>query len=81
MKYEGFQWKCKICSDGRLYDGAWIHKSIIPNPLPYNEVLFDEFPENTNCGADYLWDGETLTYSPAEQPAPQSEEEEVTYTA
>lgn len=60
----GYKYKCKICSDGRLYDGGWIHESVIPNPLPYNEVLFDEFPENSNGGADYVWNGETLTYQP-----------------
>lgn len=81
MKYDGFKWKCKICSDGRLYNGAWVHESIIPKSLPYNEVLFNEFPENTNGGADYLWNGEELIYSPAEKPDQQSkDEEEMTYT-
>lgn len=65
MQKQGYKYKCKICSDGRLYEGGWIHKSVIPAPLPYNEVLFDDFPENTNGGADYLWDGESLILSPA----------------
>ncbi len=66
MKYEGFKWKCKISADGRLYNGAWIHESVMPDPLPEDEITFDEFPETDNGGADYIWDGETLTYSPQE---------------
>lgn len=66
MRCEGLKWKCKICSDGRLYGGAWINETVVPDPLPFNEVLFDEFPENDNGGCDYIWDGEKLTYSPAE---------------
>lgn len=77
MKYDGMKWKCKICADGRLYNGAWIHESILPKPLPYNEVAFDEFPETTNGGADYIWNGEALLYSPVEQA--EQPEEEVTY--
>ena len=47
-------------------------RALIPDPLPFNEVLFNEFPETANGGADYVWDGQTLTYSPAavEEPAP-----------
>ncbi|MCI6210213.1 MAG: hypothetical protein MR633_03740 [Faecalibacterium prausnitzii] len=72
MKKDGYKFKCKICSDGRLYEGGWAHESVIPDPLPFNEVLFDEFPETSNGGADYVWDGKILTYSPAavEEPAP-----------
>ena len=66
MKPDHMKWKCKICSDGRLYNGAWIHDSVIPSPLPYDEILFDEFPETDNGGCDYIWDGEALQYSPAE---------------
>lgn len=75
-KYGGREYKyyCKICSDGRLYDGMWALADGIPNPLPYNCVAFDTFPENENGGADYIWDGETLTYSPAEQPTAEEEE-------
>lgn len=69
MKKEGFKYLAKACSDGRLYNGAWYHISFLPVPEP-NEAVFDEFPETgngTSC-SDYVWDGETLTYSPAVQP-------------
>lgn len=69
MKKEGFKYLAKVCSDGRLYNGAWYHISFLPVPEP-NEAVFDEFPETgngTSC-SDYVWDGETLTYSPAVQP-------------
>lgn len=91
MKKEGFKFLCKICSDGRLYNGAWYHESVLPEPLP-NEVIFDEFPAEgqpeigigVDC-SDYLWDGQTLTYSPAAQaePAPvqtADDGSEVTYS-
>ena len=67
MKKEGFKYLAKVCSDGRLYNGAWYHISFLPEPEP-NEAVFDEFPETgngTSC-SDYVWDGKTLTYSPAE---------------
>lgn len=69
MKKEGFKYVAKVCSDGRLYNGAWYHISFLPVPEP-NEAVFDEFPETgngTSC-SDYVWDGEKLTYSPAVQP-------------
>lgn len=67
MKKEGYVYQCKICSDGRLYNGVWSVSSGVPHPLPENVVVFDEFPSNINGGSDYLWDGKTLTYSPAEK--------------
>ena len=57
MKKEGYVYQCKICSDGRLYNGVWSVASGVPHPLP----------ENVDGGADYVWDGKTLTYSPAEK--------------
>lgn len=60
----GYKYKCKICSDGRLYDGGWIHESVVPRPLPFNEMIFDDFPENANGGSDYLWNGVKLLYDP-----------------
>lgn len=50
-----FKFKCKVCSDGRLYAGGWCHESVIPNPLPPDEILLDDL-----CGithgfyTDYL---------------------------
>ena len=70
MKKEGFKYLAKVCSDGRLYNGAWYHISFLPVPEP-NEAVFDEFPETgngTSC-SDYVWDGKKLIYSPPESPA------------
>jgi len=67
MKKAGYLYQCKICSDGRLYNGVWALATGIPDPLPENTVVFKEFPSNGNGGADYVWDGKTLTYSPAEK--------------
>lgn len=64
MEKKDYLYKCKIDETGRLYYGAWIHKSVLPHPIPENEVAFEKFPDNTNGGADYLWDGQTLTYAP-----------------
>lgn len=64
MKKQDYFYQCKIDETGRLYYGAWIHKSVLPHPMPEDEVTFEEFPENANGGADYLWDGQTLTYAP-----------------
>ena len=44
MKKEGYVYQCKICSDGRLYNGVWSVASGVPHPLPENVVVFDEFP-------------------------------------
>lgn len=64
-----FKFKCRVCSDGRLYAGGWCHESVIPNPLPPDEILLDDLSGITHgFYTDYLWDGETLTYSPAVQP-------------
>lgn len=64
MKKKDYLYKCKIDETGRLYYGVWIHKSVMPYPMPEDEVAFEDFPDNTNGGADYLWDGQTLTYAP-----------------
>ena len=36
----------------------------MPKELLPNTVVFDDFPDNTNGGADYVWDGERLVYDP-----------------
>ena len=69
MEKEGYVYQCKVCTDGRLYNGVWALKSGVPDPLPENVIVFAEFPSNTNGGSDYLWDGKQLHYSPAEKPA------------
>ncbi len=44
--------------------------------------ITDEVPDDIGDGHNYIWDGVTLTYSPAEKTTPDEEpqEEEVTYT-
>lgn len=90
---EHFKFKCKVNSDGRLYDGGWCHESVIPNPLPSDEILFDDLSGMTEgFYTDYLWDGINLIYSPVQiidEPATtetetvfsqiDKQEEEVTY--
>lgn len=62
---EHFKFKCKVGLDGRLYGGGWCHESVIPNPLPSNEILFDDLLGMTEgFYTDYLWDGANLIYSP-----------------
>lgn len=62
---EHFKFKCKVASDGRLYDGGWCHESVIPNPLPSDEILFDDLSGMAEgFYTDYLWDGINLIYSP-----------------
>lgn len=83
-----FKFKCKVCSDGRLYGGGWCHESVIPNPLPPDEILLDDLSGITQgFYTDYLWDGEKLIYRPPEpsaEPAPavktSDDGTEVTYT-
>ena len=83
-----FKFKCKVCSDGQLYAGGWCHESVIPNPLPPDEILLDDLSGITHgFYTDYLWDGENLIYHPPEpsaEPAPavQTSDDgtEVTYT-
>ena len=45
MKVPGCKFMCKVCSDGRIYSGGWGVEEVIPNPLPDNCMVFDEFPE------------------------------------
>lgn len=67
---EHFKFKCKLCSDGRLYAGGWCHESIIPSPLPPDELLLDDLSDIPNGDyTNYLWDGEKLIYSPVEPEA------------
>ena len=59
------KWVSRICpDDGRLYDGYWVNAQYMPKELLPNTVVFDDFPDNTNGGVDYVWDGERLVYDP-----------------
>ena len=67
---EHFKFKCKVCSDGRLYAGGWCHESIIPHPLPPDEILLDDLSGIPDSDyTNYLWDGAKLVYSPVEPEA------------
>lgn len=62
-----FKYFARICAgDGRLYNGSFINVEVLPKTLPDNAVLIDEVPDGINDGHNYIWDGEKLTYSPAE---------------
>lgn len=68
MKKDGYLYQCMIDADGRLSNGVWAKTKGVPFPLPDGVVVFEEFPANTNGGNDYIWDGETLTFQPMEEP-------------
>lgn len=73
-----YKFYCKVCSDGRIYNGCMALAEYLPNPLPPNTLALDNVPENILDGSDYIWDGEQLIYSPAEKPAGEAESEAVT---
>lgn len=77
-----FKFKCRVCSDGRLYEGGWCHESVIPNPLPPDEILFDDLSGMTEgFYTDYLWDGAHLIYSPVQTvDEPDNTETETAFT-
>lgn len=73
MKRDGAKFYSKICYDGRLYCGGWAINEVIPNPVPDGYVVLEEVPDDISDGHNYIWDGETLTYSPAEKPPEEKE--------
>lgn len=64
MKKEGYLYQCTVCPDGRIKNGGWTLKSVIPKTLPPDQLLFEDFPANSNGGSDYIWDGQNLIFSP-----------------
>lgn len=65
MKVPGYKFMCKVCSDGRIYSGGWGAEEVIPDPLPDNCMVFDEFPDDwEDGGSHYVWDGEKPVYRP-----------------
>ena len=64
MKMANCFYQCKVKPDGRVYYGSWTHKSVLPHPLPEDELLFEEVPDDIGGGDAYIWDGEKLVYSP-----------------
>ena len=72
-----YKFYCKVCADGRLYNGCMALARYLPDPLPPNALALDDVPDNILDGHNYLWDGENLTYSPAEKPPEETESEAV----
>ena len=64
MKNDGYLYQCTVCPDWRIKNGGWTLKSVIPKELPLNQLLFEDFPANSNGGNDYIWDGQNLTFDP-----------------
>lgn len=64
MKKEGYLYQCLVGADGRIKNGSWTLKSVVPKKLQPDELVFEDFPPNSNGGADYVWDGQTLKYDP-----------------
>lgn len=61
---EDYLYQCTVCPDGRIKNGGWTLKSVIPKTLPPDQMLFEDFPANSNGGNDYIWDGQNLTFDP-----------------
>ena len=82
MKRKCWKFCAKVCSDGRLYAGCWAVEEVVPKEHLDMYYITDEVPDDIGDGHNYIWDGVTLTYSPAEKTTPDEEpqEEEVTYT-
>lgn len=74
MQRKGWRFCAKVCSDGRLYAGCWAIDEIIPKERLEQYYIAAEVPDNIGDGHNYIWDGETLIYSPAEKPATNEEE-------
>lgn len=68
-----YKFYCKVCSDGRLYNGCMALAAYLPDPLPPNTLVLDNVPPGICDGSAYIWDGEKLIYSPAEKPAAETE--------
>lgn len=64
MKKDGYLYQCTVCPDGRIKNGGWTLKSVIPKTLPPDQMLFEDFPANSKGGNDYIWDGKKLTFDP-----------------
>ncbi len=74
MQRKGWKFCAKVCSDGRLYAGCWAINEIVPKERLEQYYIAAEVPDNIGDGHNYIWDGENLTYSPAERPATNEEE-------
>lgn len=76
---EGYKYQCYFRPDGTLYNGGWIHKSVLPKDGAKNMLLLDDLPPAAEEGFVHIWDGENIVCVPRET-IPGEEGEEVTYT-
>ena len=54
----------KIDDNGRLYNGSFINKKVIPLQLSANELIIDDDAIfELGDGHNYVWDGKSLIYS------------------
>ena len=83
---EHYKFKCKVCSDGRLYAGGWCHESIIPDPRRPMSCCWMISPASrrdfirTMCGTAKSWSTARRSRLPTAPDDVQTEETEVTYT-
>lgn len=55
----------KVDDKGRLYNGSFINKKVIPLQLCTNELIIDDDAIfELGDGHNYVWDGKNLIYSP-----------------
>lgn len=73
MKRKGWKFCAKVCSDGRLYAGFWAIDEVIPKEHLDAYYIAEEVPDGIGDGHNYIWDGENLTYSPAEKTTAEEE--------
>ena len=51
MKKDGYLYQCTVCPDGRIKNGGWTLKSVIPKTLPSDQLLFEGFSGQTATAA------------------------------
>lgn len=43
VKKDGYLYQCTVCPDGRIKNGGWTLKSVIPKELPPDQLLLRIF--------------------------------------
>jgi hypothetical protein len=77
----------KVDDKGRLYNGSFINKKVMPLQLYTNELIIDDDAIfELGDGHNYVWDGKNLIYSPVKKenndtiPEPPANESEIALT-
>lgn len=77
----------KVDDKGRLYNGSFINKKVMPLQLYINELIIDDDAIfELGDGHNYVWDGKNLIYSPVKKenndtiPEPPANESEIALT-